>query len=116
MRDIQRGPAKAGPHLACAAAILLPLLAVCTDAVGTADRVHLDVVEATIPAMREAMASGRTTSRQLVEAHLLRIARCEEDVNALISVNHAALTEQLHNAGAIIMAKTILSVAIRARD
>ena len=52
-----------------------------------------DVVEATIPEMQQAMAEGRLTARQLVEAHLVRIATYEERVNAVIAVNPHALEE-----------------------
>ena len=52
-----------------------------------------DVVEATILDMQQAMEEGRVTARQLVEAHLLRIALYEERVNAVISVNPNALAE-----------------------
>ena len=51
------------------------------------------MVEATIPDMQRAMEEGRVTSRQLVEAHLLRIALHEERVNATIAVNANALAE-----------------------
>ena len=54
---------------------------------------RFDVVEATIPEMQRAMEEGRVTSRELVEAHLLRIALYEERVNAVISVNPHALEE-----------------------
>ncbi len=54
---------------------------------------RFDVVEATIPEMQRAMEEGRATSRELVEAHLLRIALYEERVNAAISVNPRALVE-----------------------
>jgi amidase len=54
---------------------------------------RFDVVEATIPEMQSAMEEGRITSRQLVEAHLLRIALYEERVNAVISINANALAE-----------------------
>jgi amidase len=50
-----------------------------------------DVVEATIPEMVAAMEAGTLTSRELVERHLQRIALYEEDVNAVIAVNHHAL-------------------------
>jgi amidase len=50
-----------------------------------------DVVEATIPEMQRALEEGRVTSRELVEAHLVRIALYEEDVNATIAVNPRAL-------------------------
>ncbi len=52
-----------------------------------------DIVEATIPEMSRAMEEERVTSRDLVEAHLLRIALYEERVNAVISVNANALAE-----------------------
>ncbi len=53
----------------------------------------VDVVEATIPEMQAAMESGRVTARQLVEAHLIRIARFEDKINAVITVNAGALAE-----------------------
>jgi len=52
-----------------------------------------DVVEATIPEMQAAMEEGRITARQLVEAHLIRIALYEERVNAVMNVNEHALAE-----------------------
>lgn len=52
-----------------------------------------DVVEATIPEMQRAMEQGRISCRELVEAHLLRIALYEERVNATIAVNPNALQE-----------------------
>ena len=55
--------------------------------------VELEVVEATIPEMQLAMEVGRITSRDLVEAHLLRIARYEERVNAAIAINANALED-----------------------
>jgi amidase len=78
----------------------LPLLAVmsiaglasaCSPSASSEER--FDPVEATIPEMQRAMEEGRITSRELVEAHLLRIALYEERVNALISVNERALEE-----------------------
>ena len=50
-----------------------------------------DIVEATILEMQEAMEDGRVTSRDLVEAYLLRIAVYEDQVNAVITVNKNAL-------------------------
>ena len=50
-------------------------------------------VDATIGDMQQAMARGRVTSRQLVEASLLRIARYEDRLNAIITVNPAALED-----------------------
>lgn len=58
-----------------------------------ADGEPFDVVEATIPEMQRALEEGRITSRELVEAHLVRIALHEERVNAVINVNPNALTE-----------------------
>src|SRR5712691_9996112 len=51
------------------------------------------VVEATIPEMRDAMAQGRLTSRELVRLYLERIATYEDRVNAVIAVNPNALKE-----------------------
>ena len=73
------------------AALLTGLLASCTTAERSLE--PFDVVEATIPQMQRAMEEGRITARDLVEAHLLRIAVCEERVNAVIAVNVEALTE-----------------------
>ena len=70
-----------------AVALLLPFLASCASS----DAQPFDVVEATITEMQQAMAEGRITSRELIEAHLLRIALYEEDVNAVIAINHNAL-------------------------
>jgi amidase len=77
-------------HLASARslALLLPLLTSCAPADRTA---RFDVVEATIPQMQQALASGAVTSRELVEAYLVRIATHEERVNATIAVNPRAL-------------------------
>ena len=74
-----------------AAALLPTLLSSCMSPEGSAER--FDVVEATIPEMQAAMAEGRITSRDLVEAHLLRIAQYEDRVNATIAVNTKALAE-----------------------
>jgi amidase len=52
-----------------------------------------DIVEATIPEMQQAMEEGRVTSRELVEAHLIRIALYESRVNAVMTVNTNALAE-----------------------
>ncbi len=51
------------------------------------------IVEAAIPEMQAAMAAGRTTSRELVTESLLRIATCEETMNAVMTVNPHALEE-----------------------
>jgi amidase len=70
---------------------LLLTMAACTPP--ATDEVSFDVLEATIPEMQAAMTEGRLTSRELVEAHLVRIALYEERVNAVIAVNANALAE-----------------------
>ena len=79
------------PALVIAAALLPSLFASCMTAADL--NADFDVVEATIPEMQRAMEEGRVTSRELVEAHLLRIALYEERVNATIAVNANALAE-----------------------
>jgi amidase len=49
------------------------------------------VVEVTIADMRTAMAQGRATSRQIVQAYLTRIATYEDRLHAAITVNPNAL-------------------------
>jgi len=68
-------------------------LATALSCAPAADTEPFDIVEATIPEMQQAMEEGRITSRELVEAHLIRIALYEERVNAVISVNEHALAE-----------------------
>jgi amidase len=51
------------------------------------------VVEATIPEMGAAMASGHVTSREIVRQSLVRIALYEETLNAVMAVNPRALEE-----------------------
>jgi amidase len=51
------------------------------------------VVEATIPAMRDAMAKGRVTSREIVAQYLMRIALYEHTLHAAIAINPRALEE-----------------------
>jgi amidase len=71
--------------------LVVPLFSFASCA-GPSDRTaRYDVVEATIPEMQQALQEGRVTSRELVEAYLVRIAMHEEDVNATIAVNHRAL-------------------------
>ena len=71
--------------------LLVTILTSCTPVVEPA--VDFEVVEATIPAMQRAMEEGHVTARALVEAHLLRIARYEERVNAVIAINGNALED-----------------------
>src|SRR5260221_12087381 len=51
------------------------------------------IVEATIPEMRAAMASGRLTSRALVSQYLVRLGTYEDRLHAAILVNPRALEE-----------------------
>jgi len=67
------------------ALLLLPLT--------TAARGEFDVVEAGIADMQQVMASGRLTSRELVQQYLSRIARYDRKLNAVITVNPNALRE-----------------------
>jgi amidase len=47
----------------------------------------VEIEEATIADLQEAMAAGRTTSRALVEAYLARIARHDPELRAVLQVN-----------------------------
>src|SRR5690349_16638598 len=58
-----------------------------------APRRPFTVVEASIPAMRAAMAAHRVTSRELVRQYLARIATYEDRLHAAITVNPHALDE-----------------------
>jgi amidase len=51
------------------------------------------VVEASIPEMRAALEQGRTTSHEIVQQYLTRIALYEDRLNAIITVNPNALKE-----------------------
>ena len=79
--------------VALVAACLPALGAACGTTTAPEPVAPFDVVEATIPEMQHAMEEGRITSRELVEAHLLRIALYEERVNATIAVNASALAD-----------------------
>ena len=52
-----------------------------------------ELIEATIPQMRTAMASGRLTSRELVTRYLTRIGLYENRLHAALIVNPGALAE-----------------------
>jgi amidase len=52
-----------------------------------------NVVEATVPQMREAMEQKRLTSRELVSQYLVRLALYEHRVHAAIAINPKALDE-----------------------
>ncbi len=56
-------------------------------------RQPFNVVEATIPGMRDAMESGGVTSRELVQQYLARIATYDKKLNAVMAVNPRALQE-----------------------
>src|SRR5687768_12490682 len=51
------------------------------------------VVEASIDDMRKALEQRRTTSREIVQQYLTRIALYEDRINAVIAVNPNALAE-----------------------
>src|SRR3954465_14474696 len=51
------------------------------------------VVEATIPQMRDAMAKGRLTSRELGRQYLTRTALYEHTLHAALAINPRALVD-----------------------
>jgi amidase len=53
----------------------------------------VNVVETPIAELRQAMDEGRTTSREIVQQYLTRIALYEDRFNATLTVNPNALTE-----------------------
>ena len=59
----------------------------------TPAKVRFNVVEASIPDMQKAMREGRSTSREIVEQYLFRIAMYEDRLNAIIAVNPNVLKE-----------------------
>src|SRR4051812_2408792 len=69
--------------------LLTSLLLIASDAA----RAEFNVVEAAIADMQQAMASGRVTSRELVQQYLMRIALYDKKLNAVITVNPSALRE-----------------------
>ncbi len=74
-------------------AVMVAGLSVVTFLHGQSPRASFTVVEATIPQLRAALAERRTTSRAIVEQYLMRIARYEDKLNAIITVNPRALEE-----------------------
>ena len=60
---------------------------------GSPAKPRFNVVEASIPDMQKAMRERRTTSREIVEQYLLRIAMYEDKLNAIIAVNPNVLKE-----------------------
>ena len=71
---------------------LLPLL-VAQGRPSQTPQAPFSIVEASISDMRDAMAQGRVTSRQIVQQSLDRIARFEARLNAVITLNPRALAE-----------------------
>jgi amidase len=64
-----------------------------TAFVAGAQRRSFKVVEATIPEMQRAMKEGRTSSREIVQQYLTRIALYDDRLHATIAVNSNALKE-----------------------
>jgi amidase len=58
-----------------------------------ATRPQFNVVEAGIPELQAALASGRVTSRELVLAYLARIAMYDRNLHAVMTVSPTALAE-----------------------
>ncbi|MGE3276648.1 MAG: amidase family protein [Vicinamibacterales bacterium] len=79
------------PAVPALAAILA--VAACQSAPPPSPPAPFEIVEATIPEMRQAMEDGRLTSHQLVEQYLARMGMYEDLLNATISVNPHALEE-----------------------
>jgi len=76
--------------------IAIALIAVATAlpvSGASAPRPRFNVAEASIPEMQKGMREGRTTSREIVEQCLLRIALYEDRLNAIITVNPNVLKE-----------------------
>ncbi len=73
--------------------LLVPVLITGMLAGASSDQARkpFSVVEASIAEMRAAMEQGRTTSRDLVQQYLTRIALYEDRLNGIITVNPRAL-------------------------
>lgn len=59
----------------------------------TPQHTPFNVVEATIPEMQKALREGKTTSHELVQQYLIRIATYEDKLHAAITINPNALKE-----------------------
>ena len=81
------------PRFVCTVAVLL--LVACIEKAPTSGSPQqpFNVIEVPIADMRKAMEDGRTTSRELVQLYLTRIALYEDRFNATLVVNPNALTE-----------------------
>ena len=75
----------------CGLALLAPVLLF--GLVMSAQNPAFSVVEATIPQMQAAMATGNVTSREIVQQYLARMASYEDRLNAVLAVNPRALEE-----------------------
>jgi amidase len=73
--------------------LFLAAVAACTSTPPARNDPPFSVVEATIPEMQKAMLDGRTSSREMVEEYLQRIALYNGKFNAVITVNPKALDE-----------------------
>src|SRR5215471_3352983 len=74
--------------------IILPgVLIVASVLIASAQRKTFTVIEASIPDMQKAMREKRTTSHEIVQQYLGRIARYDARLHATITVNPNALEE-----------------------
>lgn len=73
--------------------LLAGLVALAGCAIHPVEPMRLNVVEAGIPELQQALAEGRVSSRQLVSDYLARIAMHQSRLNAVASVNPRALEE-----------------------
>jgi amidase len=81
-------------HAILALALAATITAIsCAGATPDPAPAPFSVVEATIPEMQAALASGRVTSRQIVEQYLIRLGLYEDRLNAALAINPRALEE-----------------------
>ncbi len=82
-------------HVAAAALALALALPACSTPASPPPpaAAPFEIVEATIPQMREAMEQKRLTSHQLVEMYLARIGMYQQKLKAAVYVNEKALQE-----------------------
>src|SRR5215470_13369569 len=73
--------------------ILSGVLIAASVLIAGAQRKPFSVIEASIPDMQKAMREKRTTSREIVQQYLSRIARYDAKLHATITVNPNALEE-----------------------
>ena len=76
-----------------AATVLTFAVFLATGCAGLGSRPPFPVVETGIPELRQALANGRITSRQIVLEYLTRIALYEDQLKAIITVNPNVLEE-----------------------